>query len=92
LYSFAKESSIFPAALIKSFAVNTQGIVRNNFLFFIFEEVPGINFTDGKEGRLHHKRHKPAHAVTPANGAGFDGFFGWVLIQVLLDGWKQVTL
>ena len=30
--------------------------------------------------------------TTPANGAGFDGFFGWVLIQVLLDEWKQVTL
>ena len=29
---------------------------------------------------------------TPANGAGFDGFFGWVLIRVLLDGWKRVTL
>ena len=30
--------------------------------------------------------------ATPANGAGFDGFFGWVLIRVLLDGWKRVTL
>ena len=30
--------------------------------------------------------------VTPANGAGLDGFFGWVLIRVLLDGWKRVTL
>ena len=29
---------------------------------------------------------------TPANGAGLDGFFGWVLIRVLLDGWKRVTL
>ena len=29
---------------------------------------------------------------TPANGAGLDGFFGWVLIHVLLDGWKRVTL
>jgi len=30
--------------------------------------------------------------ITLANGAGFDGFFGWILIQVLLDGWKRVTL
>ena len=29
---------------------------------------------------------------TPANGAGLDGFFGWVLIRVLLDGWKWVAL
>lgn len=29
---------------------------------------------------------------TPANGAGYDGFFGWVLIRVLLDGWKRVIL
>jgi len=33
-----------------------------------------------------------ARAGTPANGAGLDGFFGWVLIRVLLDGWKRVTL
>ena len=31
-------------------------------------------------------------SITPANGAGLDGFFGWVLIRVLLDGWKRVTL
>ena len=29
---------------------------------------------------------------TPANGAGLGEFFGWVLIRVLLDGWKRVTL
>ena len=30
--------------------------------------------------------------LTPVNGAGLDGFFGCVLIRVLLDGWKWVTL
>ena len=30
--------------------------------------------------------------TTPANRAGFDGFFGWILIRILLDEWKQVTL
>ena len=43
--------------------------------------------TTGKE-----KKEKiAANAATPANGAGFDVFFGWVLIRVLLDGWKRVT-
>ena len=23
---------------------------------------------------------------------GLDGFFGWILIRILLDGWKRMTL
>ena len=64
------------------------------------ELAPDLHAADGSSNNKHKRRTRTdlppfqvrSPEITPANGAGFDGFFGWVLIQVLLDEWKQVTL